>query len=85
MDESTLKQLYASHCGSQPDSIEELPSSGSNRRYFRLNGPAGPLVGVMGTILQENEAFLSFDRHFDSLGLPVPRVVAVAPDRMTYR
>jgi len=84
MDESTLKQLYASHCGSQPDSIEELPSSGSNRRYFRLNGPAGPLVGVMGTILQENEAFLSFDRHFDSLGLPVPRVVAVAPDRMTY-
>ena len=59
-------------------------TEGSNRRYFRLNGPAGPLVGVMGTILQENEAFLSFDRHFDSLGLPVPRVVAVAPDRMTY-
>lgn len=84
MDESTLKNLYKSHCGHEPSTIEELPSSGSNRRYFRLNGAGGSLVGVMGTIIQENEAFLSFDRHFAELGLPVPRVVAVAPDRMTY-
>ncbi len=83
--ESALKDLYRAHTGHTPHSVEELPSSGSNRRYFRLSAPGCPtLVGVLGTIVQENDAFLSFDEHFASKQLPVPRVVAVAPDRMSY-
>lgn len=81
---TTLSELYTSHTGRAPESIEELPSSGSNRRYFRLTGPEGSLIGVIGTNLQENEAFLDFDNQFAAKGLPVPQVVAVAPDRMTY-
>lgn len=85
MDHSTLSALFAAHTGLEPAAIDELPSSGSNRRYFRLHHPDGStLIGVIGTNRQENEAFLSFDAHFHSLGLPVPTVVAIADDRMTY-
>lgn len=84
MDSNGLIKLYQSYTGKAPASIDELPSSGSNRRYFRLNGEGGSLIGVIGTNPLENEAFLSFDEHFAEAGLPVPRVVAVADDRMSY-
>ena len=32
-----LKKLYCTYTGHEPEAIEELPSSGSNRRYFRVN------------------------------------------------
>lgn len=85
MTEKSLKELYHTHTGHEASEVQELPSSGSNRRYFRLTSAGAPsLIGVIGTLQPENEAFLSFDEHFASKGLPVPRVVAVAPDRMTY-
>lgn len=83
--EAKLKSLYKEYTGHEADSIDELASSGSNRRYFRLKSAKGPaLVGVLGTIVQENDAFLTFDAHFAKRGLPVPTVVAVSPDRMSY-
>ena len=33
-----LKKLYTVHTGHEPETIDELPSSGSNPRYFRLTG-----------------------------------------------
>ncbi|MDE6333157.1 MAG: phosphotransferase [Muribaculaceae bacterium] len=84
MEITSLKTLYKNHCGYEPDNIEELPSSGSNRRYFRISGDGGTFIGVLGNNLQENEAFLDFDRQFTEKGLPVPVVLAVSPDRMSY-
>lgn len=85
MQLTALKDLYKSHTGAEPASVEELPSSGSHRRYFRLTGDDGQtLIGVIGTCKEENEAFLYIDNHFRSKGLPVPQVVAVADDRMSY-
>ena len=52
-----LKKLYCTYTGHEPGTIEELPSSGSNRRYFRLTGTP-TLIGVSGTSLEENQAFL---------------------------
>ena len=40
-----LKKLYCTYTGHEPEVIEELPSSGSNRRYFRLTGTP-TLIGV---------------------------------------
>lgn len=37
-----LKKLYCTYTGHEPEAIEELPSSGSNRRYFRLTGHPYP-------------------------------------------
>lgn len=80
---SDLTKLYALYTGSRHESIEELPSSGSNRRYFRLKGLQS-LIGVLGTCKEENEAFLYFDRHFREKGISVPNVVSVSEDGMSY-
>lgn len=80
-----LNKLYAEHTGLEATEINELPSSGSNRRYFRLSSPEGPsLIGVIGTCREENQAFIYLARHFHSKGLPVPELLAVAPDEMAY-
>ncbi len=83
MDINTLKQLYRDATGQDPESIDGLAASGSNRRYYRLNGVRS-LVGVLGTSREENEAFIELARHFGQRGLPVPEVVAVSPDSMAY-
>lgn len=78
-----LIDLYTTYAGVAPDKVEELPSSGSNRRYFRLFG-SPTLIGVVGTCREENEAFIYLAEHFGEKSLPVPRVVAVSPDEMAY-
>lgn len=83
MSETVLKNLYRQVTGVEPTSIENLASAGSNRRYLRLSGPVS-LVGVLGTSLKENEAFIYLSNHFRQRGLPVPEVVAVSDDRMSY-
>ncbi len=83
MDASILTKLYRDVTGQEPQQVIELPSSGSNRRYFRLLGPKS-LIGVLGTSLPENEAFIYLDQHFRERGLPVPEVLAVSDDKMAY-
>lgn len=78
-----LKDLYLSYVGKDADSITELPSSGSNRRYFRLSGDQ-TLIGVSGTSPEENQAFLYMARHFREKGLPVPEVYAQSGDARFY-
>lgn len=84
MQRIVLEKLFSNFVGRKPETIQELGSSGSNRRYFRLISADKSLIGVLGTNLQENEAFLDFDEQFSSQGLPVPRVVAVSVDKMAY-
>ena len=63
-----LQNLYQTYLGEVPEEIVELPSSGSNRRYFRLTGTQ-KLIGVYGTAKEENEAFLYMAAHFRKKGL----------------
>ena len=78
-----LSELYITYTNEEPQNIEELPSSGSNRRYFRLSGKQS-LIGVIGTCKEENEAFLYMDAHFISKGLPVPKVLLHSENKMAY-
>ena len=78
-----LKDLYHTFVGRPADEIVELPSSGSNRRYFRLSGPRS-LIGVSGTSRPENEAFLYMAAHFRQKGLPVPEVYCSSEDKLFY-
>lgn len=78
-----LKYLYVKHTGHEPDEIIELPSSGSNRRYFRLIGNP-TLIGVSGESHEENLAFLYMADHFKRKGLPVPTVYIKSDDDMFY-
>ncbi|MDR1602391.1 MAG: phosphotransferase [Tannerella sp.] len=79
----TLGRLYAARTGFPPETVTELPSSGSNRRYFRLTGKES-LIGVSGTSVRENNAFMYMAAHFRSRGLPVPEVYCHSADRLFY-
>lgn len=78
-----LKSLYLSYTGHEPEVIDELPSSGSNRRYFRLFG-SPTLIGVCGTSTEENRAFIYMAKHFRQKGLPVPEVLAKSDNDEYY-
>ena len=78
-----LQKLYQQHIGVPAENIEEMPASGSNRRYFRLTGVQN-LIGVYGTSIEENEAFLYMAEHFKKKNLPVPQVVCVSDDKSFY-
>ena len=78
-----LKKLYIAHTGHEPEQIDELPSSGSNRRYFRLIG-SPTLIGVSGESVEENRAFLYMAEHFRQKGLPVPQVFIRSEDDIYY-
>ncbi|MGN0214775.1 MAG: phosphotransferase [Muribaculaceae bacterium] len=84
MNQDVLKQLYKQYTGSDATEIIELPSSGSNRHYFRLKDGERSLIGAIGNNLKENEAFLYMDSHFHKKGLNVPKVVAISDDHMAY-
>jgi aminoglycoside/choline kinase family phosphotransferase len=79
----SLEQLYIRKFGMAPDGIVRLTPAGSNRQYFRLNG-SKTVIGVIGTSVDENEAFIYLGSHFKKLGLPVPEILAVSSDWLSY-
>ena len=80
-----LEDLFVQYKHSTPKNIEELPSSGSNRRYFRLTADDNStIIGVMGTSEDENIAFVKIAEHFRRQGLPVPEVYAMSEDKKFY-
>ena len=83
MNTDILSKLYNDIIGEPPARIVELPASGSNRRYFRLEG-AQSIIGAIGTSREENEAFIYMAERFKEKGLPVPEVLAVSDDHMAY-
>lgn len=79
----TLHNLYKKFAGTAPEKIDELPSSGSNRRYYRIHGNP-TVIGVIGTCKEENRAFIYLARHFEQQDLNVPRILAVSDNEMCY-
>jgi len=62
-----------------------IKQQGSNRIYTRETDENGhSIIRVEGTNRDENRAFIYMSRHFHSLGLPVPRVLWVSEDEMSY-
>ena len=64
--------------------IEALPTSGSNRKYYRLQQENISLIGVNGESVEENNAFIYLAQHFHQNELNVPKVIAVSEDKMSY-
>lgn len=80
----SIRQLFERYSGTAEYSISPLPSSGGNRKYSRISWNGGSCIAATGTNRQENATFLYLGRHFSDLGLPVPKVLAVSEDGMTY-
>ena len=79
-----LEILFEQYTKQKPESIYELPSSGSNRRYFRISGSGISLIGAKGLDVDENIAFMEIAKHFRLKGLPVPQVLCATQDNMFY-
>ena len=84
MSEQILRPLFESYTGQKLSEIQELPASGSNRRYFRLKGGNLSLIGAIGSNLEENHSFIAIAKHFREQGLKVPAVYAATPDEGAY-
>lgn len=62
-----------------------IQQQGSNRVYTRETDETGKtIIRVVGTNRDENRAFIYMSRHFSQLGLPVPKVLWVSEDEMSY-
>ncbi len=80
-----MKNLYRSYTGHEPLSCEIIAGSGSRRQYYRLTAKDGTsVIGVVGTSREENDTFIYLCQHFASRGLPVPCILAVSDDRLSY-
>lgn len=80
-----LSALYEQWSGTKAISIDRLPQAGSNRSYYRFTDANGrSVVGVIGTSREECHAFLYLTRHFASLQLPVPHILAQSADELRY-
>ncbi len=79
-----IQQLYTEWKGQPPQSIDLLPQSGSERRYFRLHGKEGSVIGTYGANIKENESFIYFSSLFSEKKLATPQLLAVSKDRVFY-
>ncbi len=82
--ESTL-ELYKKWRGKAAVSIDVLPRSGSERRYFRIHEQDGStIIGTYGANIKENETFFYFSENFFGKQLPMANILAISDDRMFY-
>ena len=79
-----ISALYTKWKGKSPVSVDMLPQSGSERRYFRLHGKSGSVIGTYGANIPENNAFIYFSRHFKKINLAVPEIYAISDDGAFY-
>ena len=70
--EKNLKNLFETWSGEELQVISSLPQSGSYRRYYRISGNSKSAVGVVNPDHKENNAFMTFTKHFKSIRLSVP-------------
>lgn len=79
-----IRTLYLDWKKQEPLSIDVLPQSGSDRRYFRIHGQEGSYIGTYGDNIKENETFVYFSEHFHDRNLSVPAIYAISPDKKCY-
>ncbi|MFV0365950.1 MAG: phosphotransferase [Mangrovibacterium sp.] len=72
-----LHQLFAATFAEEPNEIEVFPANGSYREYCRMTSNHYVIIGACNADLRENEAFISFSKHFKAQGMPVPKIYAV--------
>ena len=78
-----LKDLYKKTFGGEPQSVVRLTGDGSNRVYYRMSGIA-PAIGVVGTSLEENRAFIALSKAFGDAGVAAPGVISVSDSGLCY-
>lgn len=84
LNREILSDLFRQWAGTTDVRIEDIPPSGSERRYYRLYNDTHSAIGAYGPNLAENRAFLTFARHFHAQGLNVAPVLGEHEDGYLY-
>lgn len=79
-----LAQLFTAHFGQSPDSIELLPVSGSDRRYYRIASGNHRAIGASNHNVPENNSYFYFTELFRRHDINVPEVFAISKDHRHY-
>ena len=82
--EHILADLFEKWAGESAYLVLPLAPSGSQRVYYRLQGPTKMAIGAYNPNRKENQAFISFSRHFKARQLPVPDIYAEDLDQDVY-
>lgn len=81
----TLTDLAEQHCRQQVEGCQALAQSGSHRQYYRITlGDGSTIIGAFNDDISENLAFFSYTDFFSGKQLPVPHILAIAPDLQHY-
>ncbi len=79
-----IKSLFRSLNGIEPQRVEKLQQSGSDRTYYRIYSGTHTYIATHNPNIKESDTFIYFSRHFASQGLPVPAILAVNNDHTIY-
>ncbi len=81
----SLVNLYRSYTGKNPSTCKMIAGSGSRRQYYRMTDEGGnSVIGAIGTSKEENETFIYLAEHFAKNSLPVPQILSVSDDGLSY-
>lgn len=80
----SIRTLYKQWRKEEPVSIDVLPQSGSERRYFRLHGKNDSVIGTYGANIKENESFIYFSDHFQKKNIATPKILVISEEREYY-
>ncbi|MFT4663424.1 MAG: aminoglycoside/choline kinase family phosphotransferase [Polaribacter sp.] len=73
---TAIQALFQKTFGTAATEILPLKRTASGRQYFRVTGNNSSCIATHGLDAKENEAFISFSKHFKNKGLSVPEIFA---------
>lgn len=79
-----IRELYRKWKDKEPVSLDVLPQSGSERRYFRIYDDHRSFIGTYGANIKENETFIYFSQQFQQKQLAVPEILAISDNKQYY-
>lgn len=81
---STLEKLFEDHFGNKPDHFEQLPVSGSDRRYYRLSDGKHSAIGTYNSNNAENNTYFYFTELFKKHEINIPEIYNISKDKKCY-
>jgi aminoglycoside/choline kinase family phosphotransferase len=81
---NNIKNLFETWSGEKAQVISAMPQSGSYRQYYRISGNSKSAIGAFNPDHKENKAFITFTKHFRSIGLNVPEFYLDDKNSVTY-
>jgi len=81
---NNIKNLFETWSGEKAQVISAMPQSGSYRQYYRISGNSKSAIGAFNPDHKENKAFITFSKHFRSIGLNVPEFYLDDKNSVTY-